>query len=65
MKVFTIHEPIYPELLYCDPVARPNIPYGCSIVMFGSFGSTSLTYGNTETITRNIPSQSFSVVFIN
>ena len=27
-KVFTIEEPVYPELLYCDPVTRPNIPYG-------------------------------------
>ena len=27
-KVFTIEEPVYPELLYCDPVTRPNVPYG-------------------------------------
>ena len=58
MKVFTIHEPIYPELLYCDPVARPNIPYGCSIVMFGSLGWTSVTFDNTDpvTVTKDIPS---------
>ena len=64
VKVFTIHEPVYPELLYCDPVSRPNIPYGCSIVMFGSFGSTILTYSNTEAITRNIPSQTCRVVLL-
>ena len=55
-KVFTIEEPVYPELLYCDPVTRPNIPYGCSIVMFGSLGSTSVTFNNSATVTRDIPS---------
>ena len=30
-KVFTIEEAVYPELLYCDPVTRPNIPYGISM----------------------------------
>ena len=55
-KGFTIEEPVYPELLYCDPVTRPNVPYGCSIVMFGSLGLTSLTYSNTATVTRDIPS---------
>ena len=32
-KMFTIHEPVYPELLYCDPVTRPNIPYGITGVI--------------------------------
>ena len=56
-KVFTIEEQVYPELLYCDPVTRPNIPYGCSIVMFGSQGQTTLTYNNTvDPLVRDIPS---------
>ena len=55
-KVFTIEESTYPQLLYCDPVSRPNVPYGCSIVMFGSLGSTTVTYSNTGIVTRDIPS---------
>ena len=56
-KGFTIEEPVYPELLYCDPVTRPNVPYGCSIVMFGSQGFTLLDYSNTaDPIQRDIPS---------
>ena len=54
-KNVTIDEPSNPELVNCDIVARPDDPYGCSVVVFGNDGLTKVKYSNTDPMEMDLP----------
>ena len=56
-KTFRIEEDTYPELLYCDPVTRPGDPYGCSTIMVGTSGNTTISFSNKNESTYALPGE--------
>ena len=56
-KTFRIEEDTYPELLYCDPVTRPGDPYGCSTIMVGTSGNTTISFSNKNESTYTLPGE--------
>ena len=57
--------PNYPDLLYCDPVVLPGVPYSCSIVMLGNVGPVKVEFNNANVTYVEIAGQCKIFTMIN